>query len=59
MNKKRENFVHPYPLPAKDYKRSLSFRFRFCLQAWPMNPAESFSTGKKKKQKGKGGYLLF
>ena len=59
MNKKRENFVHPYPLPAKDYKWSLSFRFRFCLQAWPMNPAESFSTGKKKKQKGKGGYLLF
>ena len=44
---KRENFVHPYPLPAKEYKWSLSFCFRFCLQAWPMNPAESFSTGKK------------
>ena len=55
MNKKRENFVDPYPLPAKDYKWSLSFRFSLLFTGVTN---ESFSTGKKK-QKGKGVYLLF
>ena len=50
MNKRRENFVHPHPLPAKDYKWSLSFRFRFCLQAWPMSP---FPLEKKKSKRAK------